>query len=805
MREWSRTLRPAVSAALALAAVAACVPPTTTPTGPAPRSRLTTGPSPSPAEASPRTGTAASASPEGANAASASPGVPASMLPGPTSPAPTALASPAPLASADPRRSLIASKLLTLARVSFNQNRGQLAAAKAFEGTGAALLGNNGAGIISNNGGAIIANNGSGLVSNNGGGLITDNGAGIVANNGSGYRLTQAAALDVKIETTAQAGETLVARRLWPDDVVLYRFDRPGATDEKVRRIVHVKNDEPFYEETRELLERWPDGTERKARTTTVERIAGGRFVYRLLQLGEGDDDGATTRIRLEPGSVVRDEATGGITAIENDFDLVANTATFKYDYVSLGLIEAGTLANVTRQLGGGIQIAFWDPLAIHDGDSTVTDAAGKTVYTKKQRTVSGEVHRDFDLGDGITLAVTRVDADHYEGRLAEIGRETAKVALEARTDGSAVFTVTFDDAPTTPLVVGFGLRDQPLGTRPTSPPQYVVFTSMGTAQAADVSGSRSATRFNQPMALVRSRLTDAKFYLADTASHRVRLVKKPFETAQYAGDGTAGHRDGEGDEAQFNEPFGIAVGPDDTVYVTEHAGHRVRVITPSGVVSTLAGDGVAGRVDGVGEAARFDHPTGAALDDQGRLYVADALNHVIRRIETSGPDKGKVVTVAGDGTAGFADGTGTAARFSLPMGLTIGPDGAVYVADRDNYRIRKLTPEGVVTTVAGTSDRSRRYFDGPALEAGFNGPHFVAFGYDGLLYFTTAADIYYLTAGGEVRSYAGVGAPGWGDGVAKFSAFTDCNGLAFANNGSMHVMDGNRLRAIVPPSAIGR
>jgi sugar lactone lactonase YvrE len=232
-------------------------------------------------------------------------------------------------------------------------------------------------------------------------------------------------------------------------------------------------------------------------------------------------------------------------------------------------------------------------------------------------------------------------------------------------------------------------------------------------------------------------------------------------------------------------------VGPDDTLYVSDVADHRIRKISPDGVVTTLAGDGTAGFTDGAGTAARFNSPTGLALDAAGNLFVADSLNHAIRKIDP----QGTVTTVAGDGTKGLADGT--SARFNIPIGLVAAPDGSLYIADRDNNALRKLVGN-TVSTVAGSQDVHRIYFDGPAATTRFNPPNSMAFGADGLLYFTTTADIYTLEANGEVHSYAGSAQRGYDDGVNFVAAFYDLGGLCFSPNDVMYVVDGNRIRAIV-------
>jgi len=187
------------------------------------------------------------------------------------------------------------------------------------------------------------------------------------------------------------------------------------------------------------------------------------------------------------------------------------------------------------------------------------------------------------------------------------------------------------------------------------------------------------------------------------------------------AGDGSPGFQDGAAREARFNDPFGVAVARDGSVYVADAGeSNRVRKITPRGEVSTLAG-GREGYADGAGAAAAFNTPSALALDRDGNLYVADTGNNRIRRVT---PD-GQVTTVAGDGTAGFRDGPASQAQFDAPVGVAVDDEGNVYVADTYNDRVRVLTKDGQVKTIAGAGRPG--YADGDASTALFDTPCAVA------------------------------------------------------------------------------
>lgn len=206
----------------------------------------------------------------------------------------------------------------------------------------------------------------------------------------------------------------------------------------------------------------------------------------------------------------------------------------------------------------------------------------------------------------------------------------------------------------------------------------------------------------------------------------------QPFWPARVhliAGDGQDGVQDGAASASRFSDPYGVALGPRGTIYVADGGGaNRIRVIQPDGAVSTLAG-GKEGFNDGLGTAAAFHTPSAIALDHLGNLFVADTGNHAIRRVA---PD-GAVTTIAGSGSPGYVDGIGRAAQFNGPVGVAVDEAGIVYVADTYNDRIRRIAPDGTVTTVAGTGKPA--LFDGPGAAAAFDTPSALAMGHDGALY----------------------------------------------------------------------
>jgi len=197
---------------------------------------------------------------------------------------------------------------------------------------------------------------------------------------------------------------------------------------------------------------------------------------------------------------------------------------------------------------------------------------------------------------------------------------------------------------------------------------------------------------------------------------------------ATLAGDGSPSFRDPTTSApSAFSDPFGIAINDDGVVFIADAGdSNRIRKLMPDGAVTTLAGSWE-GYADGPGNHAAFNTPSGLALDSEGNLFVADTGNNRIRKITPAG----MVSTVAGDGTSGYVDGPGIQARFDGPIGLAVDTKGNIYVADTYNDRVRKITSDGVVTTVAGAG---LGYADGPASSALFDTPCGIVVSPDGTL-----------------------------------------------------------------------
>ncbi|MGW7256855.1 NHL repeat-containing protein, partial [Streptomyces sp. NPDC054834] len=191
--------------------------------------------------------------------------------------------------------------------------------------------------------------------------------------------------------------------------------------------------------------------------------------------------------------------------------------------------------------------------------------------------------------------------------------------------------------------------------------------------------------------------------YIADQHNHRVRKVSPEGQVWTIAGNGQAGFNgDGQATSSQLHYPTGVAVDSSGNVYIADYHNHRIRKVSPDGRIRTVAGNGTAGfDNDGQATSSRLHYPTGVAVDSSGNVYIADPHNHRIRKVDQN---TGRISTIAGDGTAGFnGDNRATSSRLNYPAGVAVDAAGNVCIADQNNHRIRKVTPDGWIQTVAGS------------------------------------------------------------------------------------------------------
>lgn len=318
---------------------------------------------------------------------------------------------------------------------------------------------------------------------------------------------------------------------------------------------------------------------------------------------------------------------------------------------------------------------------------------------------------------------------------------------------------------------------------------EAVVSTVAGSGLLQWKDGKGAAAGFYYPRGLAVD--TAGAVYVADSTNNRIRKISLGGDVTTFAGSGTATFADGLGTSASFNLPYAVAVNAAGVVFVADRSNHRIRKITPDGKVSTFAGS-VAGYADGKGVTAKFNSPSGIALDSNGWFWVADTGNQRIRRIS---PD-GSVSTLAG-GVVGAADGKGALAQFNAPLGIAADLAGNLYVADSGNHRIRKVAPDGTVSTYAGTT---LGWQDGAVAQARFSGPTAVAVGGDGSVFVADSGNqrLRKVFTNAVVSTVGGVGVAGSTDGGAlSVARFYAPSGIAVASDGNLYVGDttSNKIR----------
>jgi len=332
-------------------------------------------------------------------------------------------------------------------------------------------------------------------------------------------------------------------------------------------------------------------------------------------------------------------------------------------------------------------------------------------------------------------------------------------------------------------------------------------------ANPGSADGANSAARFNLPAGVGMDNVSNV-LYVADSGNHTIRKVTPTGLVTTLAGSaGLAGTNDNTGNAARFNHPAGVAVANvygSNSLYVADQNNHTIRmvtlvgsvgtggVVTAAGVVTTLAGNpGWVGSIDGTGSVARFNSPAGVAVNHEGTVYVADSGNHTIRTVT---PD-GVVTTLAGSpGLYGSTDGATNLARFYYPTGLAVDGAGNVYVADRNNHTIRKVTSAGVVTTIAGSAGWAGSA-DGVSTNARFNAPAGLALDSLGNLYVADSGNhtLRKVTPAGMVTTIAGsAGIPGSSDGVSSAFQFNQPLGVAVNGDGILLVADTSNQRLAI-------
>lgn len=350
------------------------------------------------------------------------------------------------------------------------------------------------------------------------------------------------------------------------------------------------------------------------------------------------------------------------------------------------------------------------------------------------------------------------------------------------------------------------------------APKGATVATLAGSGKIGPLGGGYSDgpaldAQFHDPMGLAFD--AEGNLYVSDWVNHRIRMIAHDGTVTTIAGGGQPGPYgdlvDGPADAARFFGPEGLTVDAQGNIFVADTLNNRIRRISPDGMVTTIAGSGPGtvygfdgALVDGPAGEARFNDPSDVAVDAAGILYVTDRLNHVIRMIT---PD-GRVSTFAGSGQPGGTDGVGRAASLELPNRIAIDREGNLYITEGRfldfgeqmyGFRVRMIAPDAQVTTLAGTGEPGN--LDGPALSAQFDVPIGIAIDDEGNVYVVDsgAHRIRRISRDSVVSTVAGSGVAGYADGLASEAEFWYPTDIAVGPAGRLFVADwkNHRIRII--------
>lgn len=692
-----------------------------------------------------------------------------------TQPSTQASPTPSPLSLADLQQQIEA-RLGLIARISFEQGQ---------------------ANLVSNNAGNLLGNNGGQLLSESAGSLLSET--------PGSYRLAQSGPT---INTAPLANEILRGRRIWDAGGTRLHFQRTDlSVDEYDRRVEIDAAGRPRLQNTTQVESRY--AADNAAETIRSERIElgpdGSLRLHRPMREYKSPD-GSLNRIVFGPEATkIRMPDQGVDLDIENfELNLPTRSGAFSYRFRRTGNTENGTLSQVERDADGRLWYSYGDALGYYAGTSEVRDASGTLIVRKTRELEGSAVYRSYELGDGLVMRLLRGVNNVFRGPLNAQGVKVADVALGIFGDGTTIFDLAYVNNPSVPKRVGWGVPPQAPAPSPAPQPAWRVETVLG-AESGRGEGTRATARFTNLRALVSSQQVVGRYFACDLGNHRIVRLDRTAEgwsAVALAGNGTPGDDNGIGADARFRSPIGLAIAPDDTLYVSEVSGNRIRRIRQTNttpLVDTIAGDITAGFQNGTGSVARFGAPTGLALIGD-TLYVAEQANHALRAINLATADF-MVTTVLGDGTPGDTNGPAATVRLRQPVALARAADNSIWMSESAVGRIRRYDAAGgqVSTVVAGVPE-SQGWIDGPAGDCGLFRPVGIfSAGARGI--FVTHVDVRAIAADGSVRTIAGQPfMQGSTDGDHTIASFVAVWGTVAMEDGSYLLTDSSRIRRLIPP-----
>ena len=327
-----------------------------------------------------------------------------------------------------------------------------------------------------------------------------------------------------------------------------------------------------------------------------------------------------------------------------------------------------------------------------------------------------------------------------------------------------------------------------------------VVSTLAGSGSSGSTNATGTSASFNKPQGVVVD--ANGNVYVSEYSGNKIRKITPEGVVTTFAGSSSSGTSNGTGTAARFSRPNGLAIDASGNIYVADEWNHRIRKITPAGVVTTFAGSSL-GSNNGTGTAAQFNYPSGVAVDGSGNIFVCDRSNHLIRKITSAGV----VTTFAGSGSSGNVNGTGTAATFANPTGIAIDANDNLYITDYLNHSVRKITSAGVVTTLAGPVGSTGTWgtINATGTSARFNYPYHIVIDSHGNIIVTelNGQRLRKITTAGVVTSYVGSTTSGSTNAVGTSARFSSPTGLGIDSDDNIFIADFNNhlVRKVYPYS----
>lgn len=416
-----------------------------------------------------------------------------------------------------------------------------------------------------------------------------------------------------------------------------------------------------------------------------------------------------------------------------------------------------------------------------------VTTLAGVSAGLREPRGLTVDVNGNVYVTDYAFHTISKITP---AGVVSAVAGSNAKPGSADATGSAALFYapsgIAFDNRG------NLYLADTSNNTIRTLTTEGVTSTFAGTAgRSSSVDGTGDAAVFEDPYGVTAD--LAGNVYVSDAGDHTVRKITPAGVVTTLAGKaGSFGSSDGSGGSggtARFFAPLGITADSGGNLYLSDTGNHTVRKISAAGTVTTLAGKaGEGGGTDGVGTAARLSNPYGIGMDNNGILYVIATAGNTLRKIATDGT----VSTLAGkEGSNGMVNGSGSAASFLVPFGLAVDTRGEnIYVCDHGNHAIRKVTSSGVVTTLAGTGSAGSA--DGTGTAASMRFPSAVAVDANGTVFVadTDNQSIRMITSAGVVTTIGGGNTPGSSDGVGTAAKFFNPKSIAVDAAGNLYIAD---------------